>query len=64
VNTSKVQGLKVFSAAGMEVTSFKYTVQSGSINIDISTPSGSYSVVLITDNKNEPVMTGRFVKVK
>jgi PKD repeat protein len=65
VNTSKVQGLKVFSAAGMEVTSFKYTVQSGSINIDISTlASGIYSVVLITDNKNEPVMTGRFVKVK
>lgn len=65
VNDANVKGLRIVSAAGAEVTSFKYNVQSGVVNIDISTlADGVYSVVLITDSDNKTVMTGRFIKVK
>lgn len=65
VTDAKVQGVKIMSAIGAEVANFSYTLQAGTVDIDISTLApGVYSVVLDTDNKQLPVMTGRFIKLQ
>ncbi|MES2654444.1 MAG: PKD domain-containing protein [Bacteroidota bacterium] len=65
VKDANVKGLKIVSSTGVEVTSFRYTVQSGVINVDISSlASGVYSVILVTDDDSKALMTGRFIKIQ
>ncbi len=65
VKDANVSAIKIISASGMEVTSFKYTVQSGVVNIDVSAlASGVYSVMLVTDSESKTLMTGRFIIVR
>lgn len=63
VKDANVQGLRIVSAIGTEVTSFTYTLNAGEISIDISTLSpGIYTVILATDNNDAPFMNSRFIK--
>jgi len=65
VKDANVQSIKIVSAAGVEVANFHYTIQSGIINIDISSlASGIYSVILVTDKESASLMTGRFIKAE
>lgn len=63
VADATVKGIKVISVLGAEVANFSYTVQAGSVDIDISNlASGVYTIVLVTDNDQTPMMKGRFIK--
>jgi PKD repeat protein len=65
VNDAKVQGIKIISALGAQVEDFTYTVQSGEIELNVSTlAAGVYTIILETDSKSSPMMTGRFIIVK
>lgn len=65
VKDANVQGLKVLSVTGIEITNYKYTVQSGIVTIDVSAlADGVYHVILLTDSKTEPTMQGRFIKMR
>lgn len=65
VKDATVKGLKIVTSTGKEITSFKYTVQSGVVTIDISSlASGVYSVIIETDNDSQASMTGRFIKIQ
>lgn len=65
VTDAKVQAVKVTSLIGAEIANFEYTIQAGSVNIDISKlAAGMYTVTLVTDDDSKPAMTGRFIKLQ
>lgn len=63
VTDANVQAVRVISIIGAEVANFEYTLQAGSVDINVAALApGMYTVILVTDSKDKPMMTGRFIK--
>ncbi len=45
------------------MANFEYTLQAGTVDINVATLApGMYTIILVTDSKDNPMMTGRFIK--
>lgn len=63
VTDANVQAVRVISIIGAEVANFEYTLQAGTVDINVATLApGMYTIILVTDSKDNPMMTGRFIK--